>query len=670
MKFFIGKEWFSVLLAVCIAVFLSISLFTPHTIGRGDQRFYLPEIQKQLNDDKNLYSDKDLFNFENPARYTLYTNIIEKISRAIDKNGGNGIYYSLLILAVISRAILFIAVYLLLRYLTGNHVFSLLAIFLFMPGNVIDHDTFAVVPRTIGFPIGLLAVALTLTGRPLIGAIALAVSIPIHVVTAIPFALIYAVLAGWNLYKRKFTKKEFFLGLTILAAGSLLYLIFFSGNGISMFEKLSEDWRSFFLAVSPWFFQRFDFSLLSQIFLSCIMFVPAYKIFKSIQLMAERRIEMLVILFVTIIVGSLEIITIITEIQSLMLFEFFRAFRITKFLAYLAVIAGLFYLLQNREKFSKKFFFFYVSGLAFFILSFSTGSYILSLPFFLYCIVELYKESLSKKQLTIYAIAILVSSLGFLAYLLAVSENFYNICTIYDLIVSLLFSYAIFSNSLFKNLLWLVPSLAFALFIVILLFVKGVEAWSWGQIYNFPMAIFGPLALILLAFVVNNNGSNSNFINFRLLASVFILYFLAGGAFIVYARPEEPPWQRHDAINEMCQWIKSTPPGSLFLFEPFFEAGGKGDKLLLTRQYDFVRIGCKRSVFYRYADRNFGHFNKEAALEFIRRKKAIEEVSKDINSLEKFLAKEKIDYVMSTKELLVDLPVVFKNDEAIIYARK
>lgn len=196
--------------------------------------------------------------------------------------------------------------------------------------------------------------------------------------------------------------------------------------------------------------------------------------------------------------------------------------------------------------------------------------------------------------------------------------------------------------------------------ILMVLFVLliGVLLWWWKK-HAYLDNIFNLLVTLLIA------GFLTCFYFFNYLVLIFKKFFLVVVIVIfifkIWPFSIYPACQRNFADVELQEWIKTnTTKDSLFLTEPFTSQD----------ESSILRLCALRSVFFSRKDGAQVVYNRAYALEWQKRRELVKDLINYPERLKEISKQYKIDYVLSGKGVILDIPFVFSNEKYFIYSMR
>ena len=257
-----------IFLILVLFTFFSILVFPGYEVFISDQEIYLPLAYHHV--DKDLFSQDLILKFD-VLQYSLFDELI-----AFLLGFTSNISIILFFVYMLTRFIYFYALFKLALYFTKDEKFSILSLLLFVPTiSVYGTQIFdtLLIPRVIGFSLGLLSLAYFFERRYFTSTILLSLHYLIHPLTSFFFMAFFYANLLFNFEKKKFFNKE------LLLPGLIPIITFFftaimNGPGLGFFNIIDDSWNSIILfRWSSFFVSGWDYKLFLVLFTSIIVFL-------------------------------------------------------------------------------------------------------------------------------------------------------------------------------------------------------------------------------------------------------------------------------------------------------------------------------------------------------------------------------------------------------------
>jgi len=585
-----------ILLLIAILTVFSMVVFPGYDTFSSDHELYIPAIYQEI--DSALF-EKDFSLSFNQTRYTFFDDFIAFAM----KLSGMDLFYVLVVLLALVKAIYFYAIYKIAFYFTQDRkisVFSMIVLMggFFVYGSGMSTWHTSLLPSVMSLSLCLLFLHYFLNKKHFVSAIILGVALLIHPITALPFIILFyfdLFVIGWR-------RKE--IGVDTLLFGLIPFLflrLLMLGGGeptMSILTTIDPIWEGLIRSRSPYIFittwgesstfNSTPFYLAASIFLFIVSCMELGNIFKN----PERKKYAYLLFFIPALLFIFSFLTV-----DIMKIHFFAQLQMSRSL----VIWKIF----------------------------------ISLLFSLYAYMRIKDNP---------------------------KDVLYNF-----LIMGIVFSFIVKEAFFFTflpafGLLWLgnrgilrhkyLPRITLFVFAVTLL----------GLLY---MALSGDLFTVLLVTILGAGSAallvyyKSDFIfgaKKKYTFRVIVAMLMASSLFFLPKFHILPAYYGDKQFTEVCDWIKSnTPKSSLFITAPFGSSGGQ------------LRIACHRSVFLTDKDGAQIVFDRDFAIEWNKRSVITGEISKNYSLLDDISREYNIDYIFSASEVNLDYPLIFHNGKYFIY---
>jgi hypothetical protein len=627
-------------ISVLIMTLFSHFVYPGYDVFIGDHKVYIPTILQKLN--QGLFPD-DIFLSVAQHSFSLFDELVVSII----KTSGASLFKVLFYISLTLRFIFLYTIYKLSMYIAKDKILSLcLVIFFCLALTKVGSLNHYVLSRSFGIVLGLLSFALYFGQRRISSSIVLSVCLLFHVPSFIPFASFFY-LALFMDFKDKLIKyKSLLLGFIPLS-GLMVLLSCSDMSGISMFSRISEQYYLFAMERIPDIFlmSRPGLSVIFVYLFNFLLFGFAlYNIADQLERHHFRYLVLVILatftlLIVTIIGVDIFRSVFVVQIQTM------RAYQLIKIVAAIIFAYSAYIHLKNHP-----------------------SDVILNLMFTGTIVSLIVLPNLALLFLLFAAVITLLRR-----WLPSFSKQIYGysflLCAATCMLILILALFISGSDYLAKKTMLIV---AFVSLVVLVIKVTG-----------FSMVI-RPAVIILFL-------------------SSFVLMLMSAKGFSY-----QPKCFKDESFMELSEWIKTnTSVDDVFLTEPFINNGER------------ISMICGRSIFPTFEMVGLGSFDEDLVTKAMKRYDLVKDYKRKLNKsgpgqaptffpesskpvismmrrmylskekvaddsireilltspeTEKFIqnvkSRFKVDYVVSKTPMLLMYPIVFKNNEYLVYNLK
>ena len=601
LKSLINEWYFTPLFIVAITIF-SLIVTPGYQVFVADQPVFLPSLFNKL--DQSLFQNDLVWYKIQFAESTLFIDFLAFFIKL-----GVDIFWLLFILSAISRALFFVALFLLAKHFTQDRSYALFSLIFFIVAFIVPGVGSSTVEgafsyRSITLPLGLFSLLFLFSGWRILSIATLFLTYALHPFTAFPFLLFYCIATAFE--KLSLVKKILFIILPLIFIGAFIFLRQDDAAG-NFFLFMDSEWKELSKFRLPSAFFAF-WNKEAYISIACWTLLSTILLSSLKKIVHEERnrfylytlIAIPFFLLIVAAIGEFILLHSIIRLQlqrSLIVMVIFVALLIGKFTLWhsenkrghvmensLLWAILLWFTLKESFVFLREPFVLFVPALA-----------------VLFCCSKYSWFNKKRKFIIVAATLIFLSG-----YLLAVSK-----ALSYKDISALVFFHAI-----------------------------SIGGATIAIMYNRAKL----------------SSSSINIYSVTLILPVFLfspIFYLSN--FTIY-----PYFYQNTPYMEACNWVQTnTDKTSVFILEPFsFETGEPTE----------FRLACFRPIFTTLKDAAPPYEPmRSIAFDWKRRQDLVRELRKDITTLNIIQKEYKVDYIFSERKFQLDKDIVFQNNEIFIY---
>ena len=636
------KWFFNVILLLCLLIVTLFShvVYPGYDVFIGDHKVYIPGILKAL--DPNLFNSDPLLSFSrfSHGSFSFFDELIVFLVKAT----GTDLFLIFICISLVLRLIFYSTIYKLSMYLTKDRIISLILVLFFCVAQI-KFASFVtyILARSFGIVFGLLSLTLYFGQKRISSSIMLSICLLFHPIFFLQFAAFFYLAMLTDIKYKLIDFRYILIGLFPVIA-FVIHMFTSAPSDLGIFSQMSDQYYMFFRERTP------DVFLLSAagikvvyvyLFNYMLFGFALHKLADKIEAHHFRYMVLILIATLTLLIVTVVGVDIFKSVFVLRV-QTMRAYQLLKIMS-----ATLFVYCTYIQVITQP------SDLTINSLLIGTTAAIIISP----------------------NLALLLLSLTFAILLLRRwSPVFYNPPYSYWVLIGstaciLAFTFSFFISG---DTYTTIKTTCVLLFMIL--------AAISIRIFELPLFIKPALCIVF--------------------ASIFVLALANANEFSL-----QPKYYKDKRFMEVCNWIRAnTKVDAVFLTEPFTSKGEE------------IRITCGRSIFATFKNAAPGAFSEKMAMAWTERYSFVKQFMKKItrydpshtpsffnkgsepvipmmrkwyqkkeigtkNDIKKILSSSpetglfiqnvmqryKVDYILSETPLLLNFPIVFKNNEYRIY---